>query len=173
MRLRPGSTFEWESEDQEHYRGSHWDAFYDSPDEVFRALPEMLRQSMPLKTFGDTYSGPHEIPEWWANGAYLAWPNGNCGLIATFQATEERTELTNVSPLAEYGVRGGIEIERVHVWSVAQKPRLKASGAVRQYRSSISLSSATVLGTSPVSASSLSSQGSPTKPNLPPWSPWS
>ncbi len=113
----PNSTFIWEADNHDRYCGSHWIPFYDSPDEAFQALPERLPQAVPLKTFGDTYPGPHKIPGSCANGSYLAWPNANRGLIATLQATEQRTKLLNVAPLADYGVKAGIEIQRVHVWS--------------------------------------------------------
>ena len=82
---------------------------------------------MPLKSFGDTYSGPHRIPGSWASGAYLAWPNGNRGLLATLQAAEGRTELVNLSPLAEYGVHVGIEIERVHAWSSGSEAQMEGT----------------------------------------------
>ena len=67
----PGSTFAWETEDQKHYCGSHWDPFFDSSDDIFGALPEIIPHAMPIKTFGDTYSGPHEIPADWTKGAHL------------------------------------------------------------------------------------------------------
>ena len=121
----PDSTFTWETEDQGHYCGSHWDAFYDSPDEALRTLPDILPQATPLTSFGDTYSGPREIPGSWARGGYLAWPNGNRGLLATLQTAEGRTELVNLSPLAEYGVHVGIEIERVHVWSSGAEAQIE------------------------------------------------
>ena len=38
----PKSTFEWEDGSRKHYGGSHWNPFFDSPDEVIRALPEMI-----------------------------------------------------------------------------------------------------------------------------------
>ena len=121
----PDSTFVWETDDQEHHCGSHWDAFYDSPDEALRTLPDILPRAMPLMSFGDTYSGPHKIPGSWARGAYLAGPTAKRGLLATLRTTDSRSELINVSPFTEYGIQVGIEIRRVHVWSSGAEAQIE------------------------------------------------
>ena len=121
----PDGTFAWEGEEQEHYCGSHWDPFFDSPDEIFNLLPEVIPASLPLKTFGDTYSGPHDIPAGWTMGDHLCWPNANRGLVATLRAIEDDAELTNVSPLAGAGIQVGIEITRVHVWTSGAEAQIE------------------------------------------------
>ena len=113
----PNGAFVWEDDDQEHYCGSHWDPFFDNPDEILGVLPEIIPASAPLKTFGDTYSGPHDIPAGWTMGVHLCWPNANRGLIVTLRATEDETEVMNISPFAGAGIQVGIEIRKVHVWS--------------------------------------------------------
>ena len=118
-------TFVWEDEDQEHYCGSHWDPFFDSPDEIFGSVPEIIPISVPLKSFGDTYAGPHDIPTSWTMGGYLCWPNGNRGLVATLRATEDDTELMNVSPFAGAGMQVGIEIKKVHVWASGAEAQIE------------------------------------------------
>lgn len=121
----PDCTFVWESEDQQHYCGSHWDPFYDSPDEILRALPGLIPESMPNRGFGDIYPGPHEVPESWHKGAYLCWPNPRRGLIAALRVSEKRAELVNVSPYAERGLQVSIEIERVQVWSSGAEAQIE------------------------------------------------
>ena len=113
----PDSTFDWESEDQEHYCGSHWDALYDSPDEVLRSLPKILPDATPLVSYGDTYPGPHKIPEAWTRGVHLAWPDANRGLVATLAMKDGRPSWIDTAPLAGNGVQVSIRIETVHVWS--------------------------------------------------------
>lgn len=123
----PDSTFTWETEDEGHHCGSHWDAFYNSPDEALRTLPDILPKAMPLRSFGDTYSGPRKIPGSWARGAYLAGPDVKRGLLATLRTTDGRPELINVSPFTERGVQVGIEIDRVHVWSSGAEAQIEGT----------------------------------------------
>ena len=121
----PDSTFAWESEDQQHYCGSHWDPFYDSPDEILSALPRLIPESMPHIGFGDTYAGPHAVPESWCKGTYLYWPDYRWGLIAALRASNGRIDLANVSPYAERGVQVSIAVERVHVWSSGAEAQIE------------------------------------------------
>lgn len=113
----PESTFSWESEDRQHYCGSHWDPFYESPDEMLRSLPGLIPESMPYGGFGDTYPGPRKVPESWCKGMYVCWPNARQGLMATLRVSVKQLELVSVSPYTEFGPQVGIEVERVHVWS--------------------------------------------------------
>lgn len=119
------STFVWEDENQEHYCGSHWDPFFDSPDGIFETLPDIIPSSVPLQTYGDTYSGPHEIPEGWTMGGHLCWPDTNRGLVTTLRTTESHTELMNVSPFAGVGIQASIEIENVHVWASGAEAQIE------------------------------------------------
>ena len=121
----PDSTFTWESEDQQHYCGSHWDPFCDSPDEILGALPGSISEWMPHIGFGDTYPGPHEVPESWCKGTYLHWPGFQWGLIAALRASKRRFDLANVSPYAERGVQVTIAVERVHVWSSGAEAQIE------------------------------------------------
>ena len=121
----PDGTFVWEVSDQEHYCGSHWDPFFDSPDEIFESLPEIIPASVPIETFGDTYTGPYDIPAGWTMGVHLCWPNANRGLVAAIRATEDATELMNISPFASAGIQVGIEITRVHVWASGAEAQIK------------------------------------------------
>ena len=123
----PDGTFVWEDDDQEHYCGSHWDPFFDKPDEMFGMLPEIVPASVPLTTFGDIYSGPHDIPEDWVTGGHLCWPNANQGLVATLCATEDAAELMNISPFAGVGVQVGIEIDKVHVWTSGAEAQVEGA----------------------------------------------
>lgn len=121
----PESTFEWEPEDHEHYCGSHWDPFYDSVDEVFGSLDEMISTAEPLKSFCDAHPGLRTIPESWPRALCLAWPDGNRGLAVTVRNTEGQAELANVSPLAEIGNQASIEIRKVHVWSSGAEAQIE------------------------------------------------
>ena len=124
-RLWPDGTFLWEDEDQEHYCGSHWDPFFTSPDEIFGSLPEIIPASVPLKTFGDTYAGPHDVPASWTMGGHLCWPNTNRGLVATLRTKDSDTELVNVSPFAGIGTQAGVEIKKVHVWTSGAEAQIE------------------------------------------------
>lgn len=126
-RTWPDSTFTWEDEKTKHFCGSHWDPFYESPDEVIKALPEMFPTAVPVSSFGDTYPGPRQVPGAWPTGNYLCWPNPNRGLITSLRVTREQTELINVSPLADYGVQVGLEIKKVHVWSSGAEAQIEGS----------------------------------------------
>lgn len=121
----PDSTFVWETEDQPHPCGSHWDPFYESPREALGSMPEILTQSIPFSTFEQRYPGPCEVPGSWTKGAYLTWPSGNLGLIATLRTIERRTELVNVHPFTQYGKQVTMSIERVHVWSSGAKAQIE------------------------------------------------
>ncbi len=121
----PEGTFVWEGEEQEHYCGSHWDPFYDSPGDVLEALSVIIPDSVPLQTFGDARSGPHDIPAGWTTGGHLCWPNSNRGLVATLRETGNDLELTNICPFAGVGIEAGIEIEKVHVWPSGAEAQIK------------------------------------------------
>jgi len=121
----PEGTFVRESEEEEHYCGSHWDPFFDSPDGVLEALPDIIPELVPLRTFGDTYSGPHDIPAGWTTGEHFCWPNANQGLVATLRETGNDLELTNVCPFAGVGIQAGIEVEKIHVWTSGAEAQIE------------------------------------------------
>ena len=121
----PDGTFVWEDDDQSHYCGSHWDPFFDNPDDLFGSLSEIISASVPLKAFGDTYSGPHDLPAGWTMGGHLCWPNANRGLVATLRVTEDDTELANISPFAGAGIQVGIEITKLHVWTSGAEAQIE------------------------------------------------
>ena len=113
----PDDTFVWENENQEHYCGSHWEPFFDSAREILNRLPEILEASASLGTFGDFYTGPHDIPPDWAKGFYLCWPNQNQGIVVPIRMAGDTNEFINISPFAGSGIQVGIEILKVHVWT--------------------------------------------------------
>jgi len=123
----PDCTFEFESEGEKDHGGPHWHPFYDSPDEILAALPDVLSKSTPHRGFGDTYRGPHKVPESWCQGAYLSYkcrPEHRLGLIAALRVSEKNTALVSVSPYAELGVQVGVAVERVHVWPSGAEAQL-------------------------------------------------
>ena len=122
----PDCTFSWESEDDQHFCGSHWGPFYDSADDVLRRLHQIIPQSTRVMTFGDTYSGPHEIPESWPKGLHLGWPNPRWGLITTLRSSEGAVEVANVSPYVQRGIQVSLEIEKVHVWASGVEAQIDA-----------------------------------------------
>lgn len=113
----PEGTFAWESENQEHYCGSHWEPFYENVDDLLDGLPGILGDARPFSAWGNTYPGPHEIPEEWAKGVHLCWPNGKHGLIATLRTGERDTEVINLYPFVSVGTEVSIDIHKVFVWS--------------------------------------------------------
>ena len=112
----PDCTFTWESEDQEHYRGSHLEPFYENVDHLFAGFQEIVNDAWPLHSFGDTCPGPHAIPAEWAKGAHLCWPNANRGLIVALRIGEDDNEVTNLFPFNCYGTQVSIDIQKVFVW---------------------------------------------------------
>ena len=116
-----------ESADRPHYSGSHWEPFYDSVDEVFRALPERIPKALPCTGFGDTYPGPRKVPESWSSGITACWPNCRQGLIVTLRQSDGQVELLNVSPFSEMGQQVSLEIDTVHVWSSGAEAQVEAT----------------------------------------------
>ena len=113
----PDDTFVWEDGNQEHYCGTHWEPFFDSVEEIFDRLPEILDASALLQTYGDFVTGPHEIPPDWAKGFCLSWPHHDRGLVIPFRMARDTNEFINITPYAGSGIQVSIEMEKVHVWA--------------------------------------------------------
>ena len=94
----PDCTYWWETEDREHYCGSHWNPFCEDIDSLLDELSTILSQANLFQEFGDTHPGPHDIPAEWMKGVNLRWPNADRGLIATLLITENANELVSVRP---------------------------------------------------------------------------
>ena len=112
----PDCTFWRESQDQEHYCGSHWDPFYENVDYLFDELPTIISQAKPFRAFSDMHPGPHKIPVDWTRGFSLCWPNADCGLIITLRIAETANEVVNLFPFVNDGTEARIEVEKVFVW---------------------------------------------------------
>lgn len=113
----PDDTFVCEDESREHYCGTHWEPFFDSVEEIFDRLPEILDASGLMQTYGDFFTGPHEIPPDWAKGFYLCWPHHDRGLVIPFRMARDTNEFINITPYAGSGIQVSMEMEKVHVWA--------------------------------------------------------
>lgn len=112
----PDNTFIWEPEDQPHYLGSHWQAFYEEADYLYQTLPEIIPQSSVLEGFGFKQPAPREIPEDWAEGVHLCWPGYYSGLVVTLLTEKNQNVMVSIYPYICTGVEVSIEIQRVFVW---------------------------------------------------------
>ncbi len=121
----PDDTFVWEDENQEHYCGSHWEVFFDSPDEILQSLPEIIPDLVHLPTFGGFYTGPRESPAGRATGAQLCWPNIHQGFVVTLRVTEGSIEFMNMSPFQTSGIQVDVEVRHVHVWASGAEARIE------------------------------------------------
>lgn len=123
----PDDTFVWEDGNQEHYCGTHWEPFFDSVEDIFDRLPEILDASAVLKTYGDFVAGPHEITPDWAKGFCLCWPHHDRGLVIPFRMASDTNEFINITPYAGSGIQVLMEMEKVHVWAGGAEAQIEGT----------------------------------------------
>ena len=112
----PDNTFVWESEQQRHNLGAHWEAFYEEADHLLQSLPEIIPQASVHEGFGSKHPATREIPEEWAKGVHLCWPGHYSGLVMTLLTEKNQNLMVSMCPYICIGVEVSIEIQRVFVW---------------------------------------------------------
>lgn len=122
----PDNTFVQETDDQPHYLGSHWEAFYEDSDDLIDNLPEILSQTSVLDSFGSFRAAPRGVPEEWETGAHLCWPNNHCGLAITLRAEESSNHLISLYPYISFGREVTVELCQVSVWHSGVEAQIDA-----------------------------------------------
>lgn len=115
----PDSTFRFETEEAEHSMGSHWDPFYEQgAQKIVEKLPEVLNTSNIVTGFGSIKEPHLPLPESWAKGYHLIWPQPDWGVISSIVVDDEAKEnrLCTLYPFWPDGSSHRLAINEVRVW---------------------------------------------------------
>lgn len=121
----PESTFEQEGEEAQHYLGSHWEPFVEERTTFMKKLPEILRRIEPW-IGGERRSSPRSVPEGWARGVALAWPNHRQGLIVALTIQEEANLVSGLFPFFSDGGQHSLRLRKVKVWESGVEAQIEA-----------------------------------------------
>lgn len=121
------STFFNESEDKEHYMGSHWEAFTENKAEIFKRLPVYVECSVIQDGYGTMYPGPMPAPNAWDKCFQMVYPNQSHGLSTVLEITPTGNLIKSVFPFYSYGSQIDLKIERVDVWQSGVEAQITAS----------------------------------------------
>lgn len=126
----PESTFSFESGDATHYRGAHWEAFDEQGAEAMLAeLPTYLRDARLPEPLPLPAHPAHAVPDTWAEGLHLFWPDARRGLAITTRLDAEAKQMLVVSIYPHCGdaTEFDLEIDEVHVWESGVEAQIDAS----------------------------------------------
>ncbi len=125
----PESTFIFETEEIEHYLGSHWEPFGDQAAKNFLTrLPEIVKDAGVVKGFGDIENPPRPLPESWVNGFHLVWPDPDKGAIITtaYDENEGKSRLCSIIPFWLEGTCHRLVMLDVSVWENGVEAHISA-----------------------------------------------
>lgn len=125
----PDSTFRFEPEETEHSMGSHWDPFYEQgAQEILKKLPEVVNSADVVKGFGSIKEPYRHLPESWAIGYHLIWPQPDRGVIITIAVdnTAKENRLCTLYPFWPDGSRHRLAINEVSVWTGGVEAHISA-----------------------------------------------
>lgn len=125
----PDSTFCCESEGTEHFMGSHWDPFYEEGAQtIVEKLPEVIDSADVVSGFGSIKGPCRPLPEAWATGYHLIWPQLERGVIITIVVDDEAKEnrLCTLYPFWLDGSRQRLAINGVTVWENGVEAQISA-----------------------------------------------
>lgn len=115
----PGSTFHFETEEAEHFMGSHWDSFYEEGvQKILLQLPELFNTALLATGYGDIYKSPRTLPESWEIGFHLSWPVRTKGLMVTIVVDNEakQNRVISLYPFWIEGNKQHLMLQKVVVW---------------------------------------------------------
>ncbi len=125
----PDSTFRFETEESEHFMGSHWEPFFEEgAQEIVKKLPEVIDAADILTGFGSIKEPHRPLPESWAVGYHLIWPQPDRGVIITIAVDNDAKEnrLCTLYPFWSDGSRHRMVINVVTVWEAGVEAQISA-----------------------------------------------
>ncbi len=123
----PESTFVPEGEDAQHYPGSHWDPFVESPDGLIARLPEILPNALLQTGYGETRKSGRSIPDDWPQGFQLVWPQRDQGLALILRVEKDANLLVSLFPFFATGSQHTLTMREVSVWKGGLEAQITAS----------------------------------------------
>lgn len=121
-------TFDYE-DNQEHFVGSHFDAFFDDMQEdVMMQIPTMMENSAVVESF---FTSEEEImdDEKWQKGFILRYPpeslNEGIGVIVGIVEEKSNLQLISMFPHLDYGQKYELELLKVYVWSNGHEAQIE------------------------------------------------
>ncbi len=123
----PDSTFRFETEESEHFMGSHWDPFFEEGGEaIVKKLPEVIDAATILSGFGSIKDPHRPLPESWAKGYHLIWPQPDRGVVITNVVDDEAKviRLCTLYPYWPEGIRHKLAINEVSVWAAGVEAQI-------------------------------------------------
>ncbi len=128
---RDEATFLWENEEEsDHFSGSHWEPFFDDAEEVFRMLPAIIPEALPMSGFSDdhdTTPPPYSPEPAFPDGFYLSWPLRAFGLMAALRMADDANHIESLFPYVGRGSEHALRIETVHVWDRCMEAQIEAT----------------------------------------------
>lgn len=112
----PDSTYVFETDSSHHFMGSHWQAFFDTPDTILSRLPLIYPESTEVTGYGSFYPAPHAIPSDWAEGKLRFWPLPRKAVVLGLREQDGATHLLSVFPKYGDGVQVTLVLDEVRVW---------------------------------------------------------
>jgi hypothetical protein len=125
----PDSTFHFETEEAKHFMGSYWDPFFeDGAQEIVKKLPEVIDVADILSGFGSIKDTHRLLPETWAKGYHLIWPQPDRGVIITLFVNEQakRNLLSTMYPFWPDGSRHRLIINEVRLLKAGVEAQISA-----------------------------------------------
>lgn len=123
---RPPSTFVNESDDAQHFMGSHWDPFVDDANEILGRLPTIVNQAKLVSGYDDSRQALHQDHQDWMQGSCLAWPDVSRGVMAVIAHSKNSNELFSLFPFFARGSRVKLRLEQVTVWKKGVEAQIDA-----------------------------------------------
>lgn len=121
-------TFDYE-DNQQHFVGSHFDAFFeDMQEEVILQIPFLMEHSTVVES---CYRAKEEMTDdaKWQKGFILTSPSENLdegiGMIVGAVDGEENLEFISMFPHLNYGQKYELELLKVYVWSNGHEAQLE------------------------------------------------
>lgn len=122
----PDSTFTQESEDAQHFLGSHWDPFVEDSKDIMARLPELVADALVQTGYGEGLKPARPTPEDWPQGFQLIWPLRTQGLAMILRVEQEANMMVSLFPFFASGSQQTLTLREVVVWEGGLEAQITA-----------------------------------------------
>ena len=122
----PDNTFVQETDDQPHYLGSHWEAFYEDSDDLIDNLPEILSKHLFWIALVPSAPRPEEFRKIGKLGRIFVGRTTIADLAITLRAEESSNHLISLYPYISFGREVTVELCQVSVWHSGVEAQIDA-----------------------------------------------
>ncbi len=125
--LWPESTFVPESDEAQHFLGSHWDPFVEDSKDIMKRLPEIAPNALLQTGYGEDRKPLRAAPEDWPKGFQLVWPLRVQGLALILRPEKEANMIVSLFPFFATGSQHTLTLREVSVWDGGLEAQITAS----------------------------------------------